>query len=73
LPGAADRSVRDRVTAIEVERTACAQVRGENGVYACDHAVICAGAWSTQLLASLGYALPLESQRGYHVTIPRAA
>jgi glycine/D-amino acid oxidase-like deaminating enzyme len=31
--------------------------------------VICAGAWSAQLLAALGYAIPLESQRGYHVTI----
>ncbi len=62
--------VRDRVTAIEVEADSVRAVRGENGVYACDHAVICAGAWSTQLLASLGYALPLESQRGYHVTIP---
>ena len=29
-----------------------------------------AGAWSTQLLAGLGYEIPLESQRGYHVAIP---
>ena len=62
--------VRDRVTAIEVEADSVRAVRGENGIYACDHAVICAGAWSMQLLADLGYALPLESQRGYHVTIP---
>jgi glycine/D-amino acid oxidase-like deaminating enzyme len=64
------RIIRDRVTAIEVEAGSVHAVRGENGVYACDHAVICAGAWSTQLLAGLGYALPLESQRGYHVTVP---
>jgi len=44
-------------------------VRGENASYPADHVVICAGAWSTQLLAGLGYAVPLESQRGYHVTI----
>ena len=43
--------------------------RGESASYPCDHAVICAGAWSTQLLAGLSYALPLESQRGYHVVI----
>ncbi len=64
------RIIRDRVTTIEVEADSVRAVRGENGAYACNHAVICAGAWSTQLLASLGYALPLESQRGYHVTIP---
>jgi len=64
------RIVRDRVTAIEVEADSVRAVRGENAVYACSHAVVCAGAWSTQLLMDLGYALPLESQRGYHVTVP---
>ena len=63
------RIVRDRVVAIEVEADRVRAVRGENASYACDHAVVCAGAWSTQLLADLGYAIPLESQRGYHVTI----
>jgi glycine/D-amino acid oxidase-like deaminating enzyme len=63
------RIVRDRVAAIEVEGDRVCAVRGESASYACDHAVICAGAWSTQLLAGLGYAVPLESQRGYHVTI----
>jgi glycine/D-amino acid oxidase-like deaminating enzyme len=64
------RIVRDRVVAIEVEGDHVRAVRGENASYACNDAVICAGAWSTQLLTGLGYALPLESQRGYHVTIP---
>lgn len=62
--------IRDGIVAIEVEDDRVRAVRGENASYACDHAVICAGAWSTQLLTGLGYALPLESQRGYHVTIP---
>jgi len=63
------RIVRDRVVAVEVEGDRVRAVRGENASYACDDAVICAGAWSAQLLIGLGYALPLESQRGYHVTI----
>jgi D-amino-acid dehydrogenase len=63
------RIIRDRVVTIEVEGHRVRAVRGENCSYASDHAVICAGAWSAQLLADLGYALPLESQRGYHVTI----
>lgn len=61
--------VRDRVVAIEIDGHRVKSVRGENATYACDHAVVCAGAWSAQLLTDLGYALPLESQRGYHVTI----
>jgi D-amino-acid dehydrogenase len=61
--------VRDRVMAIVVAGDRVRGVRGENGSYACDHAVVCAGAWSMQLLTELGYALPLESQRGYHVTV----
>ena len=40
------RIVRDRVVAIEVEGDRVRAVRGENASYACDHAVICAGAWS---------------------------
>ena len=63
------RIVRDRVTAIEVSAGRVAAARGESASYPCDHVVICAGAWSAQLLADLGYALPLESQRGYHVVI----
>ena len=64
------RIVRDRVASMEVEGDAVRAVKGENATYTCDQAVICAGAWSMQLLAALGYALPLESQRGYHVMIP---
>jgi glycine/D-amino acid oxidase-like deaminating enzyme len=61
------RIVRDRIVAIDVDADRVRAVRSE--AYAADHAVICAGAWSTQVLAQLGYAIPLESQRGYHVTI----
>jgi glycine/D-amino acid oxidase-like deaminating enzyme len=64
------RIVRDRIVAIELADDRVRALRGEAATYMAEHAVICAGAWSTQLLASLGYAIPLESQRGYHVTIP---
>ena len=63
------RIVRDRVVAIEVEADRMQAVQGENATYPANHVVVCAGAWSAQLLAGLGYAIPLESQRGYHVTI----
>jgi glycine/D-amino acid oxidase-like deaminating enzyme len=64
------RVVRDRVMAIEAGSNGVTAVRGEGGSYPCDDAVLCAGAWSTHLLAGLAYALPLESQRGYHVVLP---
>ena len=64
------RVIRDRVMRIDVKDDRVRAVRGENASYASDHTVICAGAWSAQLLIDVGYALPLESQRGYHVTIP---
>ena len=32
-----------------------------------DHAIVAAGAWSRTLLEPLGFDLPLESQRGYHL------
>ncbi|MGH8765539.1 MAG: NAD(P)/FAD-dependent oxidoreductase [Burkholderiales bacterium] len=35
----------------------------------CDGVVVAAGAWSAPLAAQLGAKVPLETQRGYHVTV----
>ena len=35
----------------------------------CDGVVVAAGAWSAPLAAQLGARVPLETQRGYHVTV----
>jgi D-amino-acid dehydrogenase len=35
----------------------------------CDGVVVAAGAWSAPLTRDLGLRVPLESQRGYHVTV----
>ena len=42
-------------------------VQGARQAYHFDQVVVAAGVWSRELLGSLGVALPLESQRGYHV------
>lgn len=42
------------------------------GRHACDAVVIACGAWSAKLASKLGSRVPLEAQRGYHVTIPNA-
>jgi D-amino-acid dehydrogenase len=47
-------------------------VTTEGGEIACDCAVVAAGARSKALTASLGDPLPLESERGYHVTFTDA-
>jgi D-hydroxyproline dehydrogenase len=32
--------------------------------------LVCAGAWSRPLVRSLGYRVPLDTERGYHITVP---
>src|SRR5262249_59566283 len=39
------------------------------GDLAADAAVVCAGAWSKPLAATLGDRVPLETERGYHLMI----
>ena len=36
------------------------------------HVVVSCGAWSKPLAATLGYRVPLDTERGYHVTLPAA-
>lgn len=49
------------------------RVRGvrlhSGGVLGCDGVVVAAGAWSGALARDLGASVPLETQRGYHVTV----
>jgi D-amino-acid dehydrogenase len=37
------------------------------------HVVVSCGAWSKALAADLGYRVPLDTERGYHLTLPEAA
>lgn len=42
----------------------------DNGTeFACDGVVLAGGAWSAKLTARLAIRIPLETQRGYHVTV----
>lgn len=43
---------------------------GKQRRYDCDGVVIAAGAWSKVLAARLGSRVPLDTERGYHLTIP---
>jgi D-amino-acid dehydrogenase len=62
------RLVRDRLTAlVPGEGEAWCGV-GERARHPAAHVVLAAGAWSLELLRSVGLHAPLETQRGYHVT-----
>jgi D-amino-acid dehydrogenase len=53
-------SSSDRVTAVRLL---------SGGRLECDGVVVATGAWSRSLAQSLGLSVPLETQRGYHVTV----
>jgi len=38
--------------------------------YRAKHLVLSCGAWSKTLAAQLGYPVPLDTERGYHITLP---
>jgi D-amino-acid dehydrogenase len=44
-------------------------VLDDGGTLASDGVVVAGGAWSGSLARALGTAVPLETQRGYHVTV----
>ncbi|MFZ4651034.1 MAG: NAD(P)/FAD-dependent oxidoreductase [Rubrivivax sp.] len=77
--------LRGRVTGFDIQGSQVKAVRWEAvdssgvvgaagvptpGRLACDGVVVAAGAWSGTLARQLGLRVPLESQRGYHVTVP---
>ncbi len=47
-----------------------AAVVGTAGNIQCDAAVLAAGAWSKELARRLGAKVPLDTERGYHLTLP---
>jgi D-amino-acid dehydrogenase len=60
------------VTGIESVATGFA-VRTANGArHNAPHLLLSCGAWSRKLAAQLGYVLPLDTERGYHITLPGA-
>lgn len=47
-----------------------ARIQCQGGDLVCDHVVVCAGAWSHRLAATVGDRFPLETERGYNTTLP---
>jgi D-amino-acid dehydrogenase len=62
-------AVPERAAGFRIEGGRLRSVLTGTGEIACDKAVIAAGAQSKSLCTSIGDVLPLETERGYHVTI----
>jgi D-amino-acid dehydrogenase len=67
------RVVQDEIQDFEIGVDGPKAAIGKNGRYEFDAVVVAAGAWSRVLSAKLGESVPLETERGYHVTLPHAA
>jgi D-amino-acid dehydrogenase len=64
------QSLNDEAVGFERRADRISAVRLRSGaVLACDGVIVAAGAWSGQLTRELGLRIPLETQRGYHVTV----
>lgn len=63
------RILREDVTGFLREGGRVVGVMTDRGPKDAGAVVLAAGVWSRRLAATLGYRVPLESQRGYHVTI----
>ena len=62
--------IKASVTGFDIKDNTVHAVRLDNGeALDVDGVVIAAGAWSSSLTSKLGVHVPLESQRGYHVTV----
>jgi len=65
--------IRARVTGVEMGRSGPRRLRTSAGPRDVDVVVLAAGAWSRPLAGRLGARVPLDTERGYVATLPRAA
>ena len=61
--------LRETVSELEIGANGAPAVRTNRGLRSTEILVVAAGAWSDRLSASLGSPVPLESGRGYNVTL----
>ena len=63
---------RTELKDIRLEAGRIAAVETADGAIPCDRAVIATGAWSAPWMKKLGIAVPLETERGYHIVFEGA-
>lgn len=72
LRAAGGEVVRAEITALEEGGGRFTARSADGTAHEATHVVLACGAWSKPLAASLGYAVPLDTERGYHVQLPAA-
>ena len=63
--------LKEKVTGFGFGAKGPTAVKTASQSVACDGVVVAAGAWSKHLTAMLGHKVPLDTERGYHVTLPK--
>lgn len=61
---------RERVVRIQPRQDERWRISTDKGEIGAQQIIVSAGFWSDELLRSLGYKVPLISERGYHLTLP---
>lgn len=61
---------RANVTDVSIHDSKQVQIKTDTGPLSAEAIVIALGAWSGRLAARLGNAVPLDTERGYHVMLP---
>ena len=64
--------LKGEVQAVELGENGPERLRTTGGDLDVDMLLLAAGAWSRKLAGQLGFKVPLETQRGYHATLPDA-
>ena len=67
--GAGGQFVQTKVTAIASVAGGFRAETSSGVQHSAKHLVLSCGAWSKTLAAQLGYVVPLETERGYHITL----
>lgn len=67
--GLGGRFLAEKVTRFEFEGSRVRKVITDLGMHEADSVVVCAGAWSGRICKMLGFKVPLDTERGYHLNI----
>lgn len=67
--GLGGRFVAEKVARFERDGSRVRKVVTDLGMHEADDVVVCAGAWSGRICEMLGFSVPLDTERGYHLNI----
>ncbi|WP_444996807.1 NAD(P)/FAD-dependent oxidoreductase [Aliikangiella sp. IMCC44359] len=63
--------VKQEVLSIDTSNTQQVTLQTNKGKLVAKEIIIACGAWSNNLIKHIGHSVPLETERGYHLTLPQ--